>query len=139
MFECPCDADTTIVKVALEYSKEQPIIVHANDTDILSLLLHHYHNTPDLKDIFLTEMTRKSDHQQRKCYSIREVISQLLKRGEPTMHYLLFAHSFSFFLFFFYQGFLSRPFTNYRTTGEGGGHFFNSSLTLPPASQTFRH
>ena len=24
-------------------------------------------------------------------------------------------------------------------TGEGGGHFFNSSLPLPPASQTLRH
>ena len=95
MFECPCDDDTTIVKVALEYSKEQPIIVHANDTDILSLFLHHYHNTPDLKDIFLTEMTRKSNHQHRKCYSVREVISQLLKRGEPTLPYLLSAHDFT--------------------------------------------
>ena len=78
VFECPCDADTTIVKVVLEYSKEQPIIVYADDTDILSLLLHHYRTTPDLKVIFLTEMNRKSDHQQRKCYSVREVISQLL-------------------------------------------------------------
>ena len=38
--------------------------------------------------------------------------------------------------FFFYLGFLARPFTNYRTAGEGGGH---SSLPLPPASQTLRH
>ena len=63
VFECPCDADTTTVKMVLEYSKKQPIIVYADDTDILSLLLHDYHNAPDLKDIFLTEMTRKSDHQ----------------------------------------------------------------------------
>ena len=28
------------------------------------------------------------------------------------------------FFFFFYQGFLSQPFTNRRTAGEGGGHFF---------------
>ena len=27
----------------------------------------------------------------------------------------------------------------HRTAGEGGGHFFNSSLPLPPASQTLRH
>ena len=39
----------------------------------------------------------------------------------------------------FYRGFLSRPFTIHRTAGEGGGHFFNSSLPLPPASQTLRH
>ena len=41
--------------------------------------------------------------------------------------------------FFFYLGFLSWTFTNHRTAGEGGGHFFNSSLPLPPASQTLRH
>ena len=28
---------------------------------------------------------------------------------------------------------------NHRTAGEGGGHFFNSLLPLPPASQTVRH
>ena len=44
-----------------------------------------------------------------------------------------------FFFFFFYLGFLSRTFTNHRTAGEGGGHFFNSSLPLPPASQAIRH
>ena len=31
-------------------------------------------------------------------------------------------------IFFFYFGFLPRTFTNHRTTGEGGGHFINSSL-----------
>ena len=95
VFECPCDADTTIAKVALGYSKEQPVIVYADDTDILSLLLHNYYNAPDLKDICLTKMTGKSGHQQRKCYSTREVISRLLKRGEPTLPYLLFAHAFT--------------------------------------------
>ena len=35
--------------------------------------------------------------------------------------------------------FFSRTFTNHRTGGEGGGHFFNASLPLPPASQTLRH
>ena len=38
-------------------------------------------------------------------------------------------------LIFFYWGFLSQPFMNHRTAGEGGGHFFNSSLPLPLASQ----
>ena len=40
---------------------------------------------------------------------------------------------------FFYLGFLSRPFTIHRTVVERGGHFFNSSLPLPPASPTLRH
>ena len=40
--------------------------------------------------------------------------------------------------FFFYLGFLSQPLTNHKTAGEGGGHFLNSSLPLPPISQTLR-
>ena len=42
-------------------------------------------------------------------------------------------------IFFFYVGFLSRAFSNHRTAKKGGGYFINSSLTLPPASQTLRH
>ena len=41
--------------------------------------------------------------------------------------------------FFFYLDFLSQPFTNNRTAGEGGAHVFNSSLPLPPASQIVRY
>ena len=40
--------------------------------------------------------------------------------------------------YFFYLGFLSRTFTTHRIAGEGGGYLFNSSLPLPPASQTLR-
>ena len=49
----------------------------------------------------------------------------------------LLATNLSFF--FFYLGVLSRTFTIYRTTGEGGSYLFNSSLPLPLASRTFRH
>ena len=42
-------------------------------------------------------------------------------------------------VFFFYPDFLIRTFRNHWIAGEGGGHFFNSSLPLPPASQTLRH
>ena len=41
-------------------------------------------------------------------------------------------------VFFFYLGFFSRTFTIHRTTAEGGGYLFNSSLPLPPISQTFK-
>ena len=41
--------------------------------------------------------------------------------------------------FFFYLDFLSRTFTNHRTSGEVGGHFIHSSLPLPPASKALRH
>ena len=40
--------------------------------------------------------------------------------------------------FFFYLGFLSRTFTIHRTAGEGGGYLFNSSLPLPPTSETLK-
>ena len=64
--------------------------------------------------------------------------------SNPSCNYLVLQHFLNSAMktqtfFFFYLGFLSRPFTNHRTAGEGGGHFFNSSLPLPPASQTLRH
>ena len=39
-------------------------------------------------------------------------------------------------IYFFYLVFFSPTFTNHRAAGEGGGHFCNSSLPLPAASQT---
>ena len=41
--------------------------------------------------------------------------------------------------FFFLIWVLSQTFMNHKTAGDGGGHFINSSLPLPPASQTLRH
>ena len=41
-----------------------------------------------------------------------------------------------FVFFVCLSGFLSRTFTIHRTAVEGGDYFFNSSLPLPPASQT---
>ena len=41
-----------------------------------------------------------------------------------------------FATFFFLPRFFSQTFTNHRTAGEGERHFFNSSLPLPPSSQT---
>ena len=38
---------------------------------------------------------------------------------------------------FFHLVFLSQTFMNHRTAGEGGGHFFNSSLPLSLASKVF--
>ena len=41
--------------------------------------------------------------------------------------------------FFFLSGFSFTTIMNHRTAGEEGGCFFNSSLPLPPASQTLKH
>ena len=40
---------------------------------------------------------------------------------------------------FLYLGFLSRTFRDHRTSEEGGGRYFESSLPLSPAAQTLRH
>ena len=39
-------------------------------------------------------------------------------------------------VFFLFLGFLSRTFTFHRTAGKGEGYLFNSSILIPPASQT---
>ena len=58
----------------------------------------------------------------------------LLASGEPLHNGQLV----KIYSFLFYSGFLSRTFTIHVTTREGGGYFFNSSLPLPPASQTLK-
>ena len=40
---------------------------------------------------------------------------------------------------FFHLGFLSETFTIHRAVGERRDNLFNSSLPLPPASQTLRY
>ena len=59
------------------------------------------------------------------------------------IHYICFASNYKsiyiYIYIFFYVGFLARTFANHRTAREGEGHFFNSSLPLPPASQKLRH
>ena len=40
-----------------------------------------------------------------------------------------------FFVFFFYQGFLSWTLTTHRTAGEGRGTFLFSTLPVPPACE----
>ena len=42
-FQCVADADTTIAKIASEYqSPGKHIVVNADDTDILCVLMHHW-------------------------------------------------------------------------------------------------
>ena len=43
------------------------------------------------------------------------------------------------FVFFSYLGSLSQLLANHKTVDERGEHFFNTSLPLPPVSQTLRY
>ena len=56
-----------------------------------------------------------------------------LEIEEKTCLDFLYLYYLFFFFFFFNLGFFLKPFTNHDTAGEGGGHFFNSSVLLPPA------
>ena len=75
-------------------------------------------------------------------------VKQLLKIQDPDnslaqdklfLNYLARSQIEKKNYFFFYLGFLSQTFPNHRTAEEGGGHFFNSSLPLPPTSQAIGH
>ena len=41
IIQCQSDADTTIVKVALNSDDDKPVTIYLDDTDILCLLIHH--------------------------------------------------------------------------------------------------
>ena len=60
--------------------------------------------------------------------------------SEVLMKVAVVLQSQAFRISFLYLGFLSHiTFTNHRSAGDGGGHFFNFSLQLPSTSQTLRH
>ena len=78
------------------------------------------------------------------------IVIELDLRGRKLNNWLVFISQFYFKVpktirlnethyFFLYLGFLSRTFMIHRTAGGGGGYLLNSSLPLPPASQTLRH
>jgi hypothetical protein len=48
--QCSDDADTSIVRAALDEARESPVEVRAEDTDIMVMLIHHAADHP----IFLT-------------------------------------------------------------------------------------
>ena len=48
-------------------------------------------------------------------------------------------HGPTFVIFFYHSGFCFTNIHDSRAAGEGGGYLCNSSLPLPPASQTLRH
>ena len=59
-------------------------------------------------------------------------------RMTRRVHYLLYVTAMIIELFF-YLGFLLRTFMIHRTSGEGKDYFLNSSLPIPPTSQTITH
>ena len=84
------DADTTIIKTALTVAKGSPVNVFADDTDILSLLIHHMANSStDMYNIYITNVKKE---QRRECYNVTDILNAL---ENHVIKYLLFAHAFT--------------------------------------------
>ena len=69
MYVCSSDADTKIVSTELDASKEKPVTVVADDTDVAVMLIYHWNE--ELSDIYFN--TERGD----KCWSIREALKSL--------------------------------------------------------------
>ena len=84
------DTDTTIIKTALTVAKDSPVNVFADDTDILSLLIHHMTNSStDMYNIYITNVKKE---QRRECYNVTDILNAL---ENHVIKYLLFAHAFT--------------------------------------------
>ena len=89
------DADTLIVQTALEYAKlRQPVIVVANDTDILVLLVYHVHaERENVGDVFMqSEVSSRKLQPKKMLIAIRDVVKAL---GSDVAESLLVVHAIS--------------------------------------------
>ena len=89
--QCPSDADTSIVKGAMEAAEHSDVTVFSDDTDVLCLLVHHIEKCPTDHNVYLTNMTRKKN-KQREYIRVKDVTE---KSGDHIVDYLLFAHAFT--------------------------------------------
>ncbi|KAK6192248.1 hypothetical protein SNE40_003750 [Patella caerulea] len=84
--KCTADADTRVVHEALDYAaNDQSVIVVANDTDILIMLLYHWKPGMDIKIRMYSTKTVE-------MYSIKTICDNL---AESTRKNLLFTHAFT--------------------------------------------
>ena len=88
---CSRDADTTIVKVALQI-KDPSALVFTDDTDNVCLLIHRVDTSQKQNVIYIKNMTKKKENNERVCYSLHDVINNL----DPLIiKFIFFAHVFT--------------------------------------------
>ena len=92
VIECPSDADTSIIKESLTVAKRSPVTIFSDDADILCLLIHHVACDSSLKEIFLTNMTKKKG-KQREYYKVSDVLNK--PENAASKDFILFAHAFT--------------------------------------------
>ena len=90
-----------------------------------------YQQAIEEKDNQIQALEDTNEENQQKILRVNEEINDIIANRHIARR--------GCFFFFIYLGFLSRTFTIHGTAGEGGEYLFNSSLPLPPASQTLRH
>ena len=126
-----------IIKPSLVYSFQQMFFIGQN--------LKHVHKTYSFLKLlifsclglFLTTPKKYCMWIQLHGKPIMNLFLLLMLKKPGLFNVKLKLISFSFFSIWVF--FLSRTFTIHRTAGEEGRYLFNSSLPLPPASQTLRH
>ena len=91
VLHAPSDADTLIVKTALNSAKTQDTCIIGDDTDLLILSLDGIvKEGQELKKLFLRNESKRSSKKQERTW-ILQSLSEIL--GEKSKH-LLFAHAF---------------------------------------------
>ena len=88
---CSRDAGTTIIKVALQI-KDASALVFTDDTDNLCLLIHHVDTSQKQNNIYIKNMTKKKESNERVCYKLHDAIDNL----DPLIiKFILFTHAFA--------------------------------------------
>ena len=86
---CLSDADTTIAMTCLHF-QDKPVTILADDTDILCL--HHMYYSNNKNEIYLKNMTLKSNNNKRASSNIQLIIRSTKKE---CLEHLLFCHAFT--------------------------------------------
>ena len=86
------DADTLIVKRALQSARaDQSTVVVADNTDIVVLLLHHYHKDEMANIFFQSEATRRSNRGLR----VVNIAKAVVRHGVELLGTLPFLHAWN--------------------------------------------
>lgn len=80
------DADVLIVKGAVDYATENEVVVFADDTDILILLMHHWNSY--MRDIYFSIEKLEGARRVQRQWNIRSVVE-----SQPHADHILFAHA----------------------------------------------
>ena len=95
-------------------------------------------------NIFSLRMSKMLRMYQSKRWKIEDGLNETWVTSNSCIFLTFLISSYRqkssiFFIYFFLYVFLSQKFAIHRTTGEGGGYLYNSSLLFPPTSQILIH